>query len=193
VVGPDGRELNTLYARDFTDAEIEGRLQMREYARFFRDHLAGCEQSFVIDSGTQVGVRQTRQALGMTTLANSDVLAGRKFDDGIARSPWPIELHTGTKPRVEWLLEDYYEIPYGCLVPVRGEGLLVAGRCLSAQHEAVASARVTAQCFSYGQAAGHAAAMCIESDVAPRALPGQAVREVLNRDGARLDAEAAVV
>ena len=192
IVGPDGRELNTLNARDFTDAEFEGRLQVREYARFFRDHLSGCENSFVVDTGTQVGVRQTRQARGVETLANADILAGRKFSDGIARSPWPIELHAGAKPRVEWLLEDWYEVPFGCFVPARGEGLMTAGRCLSAQHEAVASARVTAQCFSYGQAVGHAVAMCLEYDVEPRALPGRAVREVLNQNGARLDAEAAV-
>ena len=190
VVGADGRELNTLIARDFTDAELEGRMQMREYARFFRDHLAGCENSYVVDTGVQVGVRQTRQARGVATLANADVLAGRKFADGIARSPWPIELHAGARPKVEWLLDDWYEVPYGCFVPERGEGLLTAGRCLSAQHEAVASARVTAQCFSYGHAIGHAAALCIESGIAPRALPGQAVREALDRTGARLDEEA---
>jgi hypothetical protein len=188
VVGADGRELNTLFARDFTDAELEGRRQMREYARFFRDHLAGCESSYVVDTGVQVGVRQTRQAKGVATLANADILAGRKFDDAIARSPWPIELHAGAKPRVEWLLNDWYEVPYGCFVPERGEGLLVAGRCLSAQHEAVASARVTAQCFAYGHAVGHAAAMCLESGLAPRALDGRDVRERLNRDGARLGA-----
>ena len=190
VVGADGRELNTLFARDFTDAELEGRMQMREYARFFRDRLAGCESSYVVDTGVQVGVRQTRQARGVTTLANADILAGRKFADGIARSPWPIELHAGARPKVEWLLDDWYEVPYGCFVPARGEGLLTAGRCLSAQHEAVASARVTAQCFSYGHAIGHAAALCIESGIAPRALPGQAVREALDRTGARLDEEA---
>jgi glycine/D-amino acid oxidase-like deaminating enzyme len=188
VVGADGRELNTLFARDFTDAELEGRRQMREYARFFRDHLAGCESSYVVDTGVQVGVRQTRQAKGVATLANADILAGRKFDGAIARSPWPIELHAGAKPRVEWLLNDWYEVPYGCFVPERGEGLLVAGRCLSAQHEAVASARVTAQCFAYGHAVGHAAAMCLESGLAPRALDGRDVRERLNRDGARLGA-----
>ncbi len=190
VLGPDGRELNTLYARDFTDAELEGRRQVREYARFFRDHLAGCEQSFVVDTGTQVGVRQTRQARGVATLANADILAGRKRADGIARSPWPIELHAGAKPRVEWLLEDWYEVPFGCFVPARGEGLLVAGRCLSAEHEAVASARVTAQCFSYGHAIGHAAALCLDAGIEPRVLDGREVRDRLNRDGARLDAEA---
>lgn len=186
VIGPDRRELNTLFAVDFTDAEIEGRRQVREYARFFRDHLVGCETSWVNDTGVQVGVRQTRQARGTKTLRNEDVIHGTKCADGIARSPWPIELHAGMKPRVEWLLDDYYEVPYGCFVPEHGNGLLTAGRCLSAQHEAVASARVTAQCFSYGQAIGHAAAMSIEAGCEPRELRGEDVRDRLNRDGARL-------
>lgn len=187
VVGHDGRELNTLYARDFTEAEIEGRRQVREYARFFRDNLFGCENSFVNDTGVQVGVRQTRQAKGVKMLRNAEVTRGAKFADGIARSPWPIELHAGAKPKVEWLINDFYEIPYGCFVPERGEGLLVAGRCLSAEHEAVASARVTAQCFSYGHAIGHAAALCVKEGMAPRAISGSDLRQVLNRDGARLD------
>jgi hypothetical protein len=187
VIGADGRELNTLFARDFTEAEIQGRGQVREYARFFRDNLAGCENSFVNDTGVQVGVRQTRQAKGVSLLRNADILKGAKFTDGIARSPWPIELHSGTKPRVEWLLDDVYEIPYGCFVPERGEGLLIAGRCLSAEHEAVASARVTAQCFSYGHAIGHAAAISALENVEPRAISGAELREWLNRDGARLD------
>ena len=188
VVGADGRELNTLIARDFTDAELEGRRQVREYWRFFRDHLAGCETAFVVDTGVQVGVRQTRQVDGVARLANRDVVGGAKFADGIARSPWPIELHTGSRPHVEWLLDDVYEVPYGCFVPARGEGLLVAGRCLSAEHEAVASARVTAQCFSYGHAVGHAAAMCLEAGCEPRELRGEDVRDRLDRDGAGLGA-----
>lgn len=191
IVGRDGRELNTLFAADFTDAEIEGRRQVREYARFFRDHLAGCANSFVNDTGTQVGVRQTRQAQGVATLMNSDVVKGTKFKSGIARSPWPIELHSGAKPRVEWLLDDVYEVPYECFVPLRGESLLLAGRCLSAEHEAVASARVTAQCFSYGHAIGHAAAICVRDRMAPRRLRGDDLRDVLNRDGAKLGVSAA--
>ncbi|RTL48983.1 MAG: FAD-dependent oxidoreductase [Bradyrhizobiaceae bacterium] len=187
VIGPDGRELNTLYWKDFSDAELEGRKQVREYARFFRDNLVGCENSFVNDTGVQVGVRQTRQIGGVHTLMNDDVVKGIKSLDGIARSPWPIELHAGAKPRVEWLLDDYYEVPFGCFVPERGEGLLAAGRCLSAQHEAVASARVTAQCFSYGHAIGHAAAIAVKEKISPRKIQGRDIRAVLNGDGARLD------
>ncbi|MBD3625102.1 MAG: FAD-dependent oxidoreductase, partial [Rhodobacteraceae bacterium] len=187
IVGEDGRELNPLCWRDFAEAETQGRRQAREYARFFRAKLIGCEDAFVNDMAVQVGVRQTRQISGVARLGNADVLAGTKFGDGIARSPWPIELHAGEKPRVEWLLNDVYEVPYGCFVPERGEGLLAAGRCLSAEHEAVASARVTAQCFSYGHAIGHAASIAVREGVAPRAISGTDLRGLLNRDGARLD------
>jgi hypothetical protein len=187
VRGADGRELNCIDAIDFTDAEIQGRRQAREYARFFKDKLAGCEASWLNDTAVQVGVRQTRQARGTALLRNEDVVRGSKFADGVARSPWPIELHAGAKPRVSWLLNDYYEIPYGCFVPERGEGLLFGGRCLSAEHEAVASARVTAQCFSYGHALGVAATIVLRERVEPRGVAGAAVREELNRQGARLD------
>jgi hypothetical protein len=187
IVGDDGRELNSLFYRDFTEAERNGRIQAREYARFFRDSLAGCDASWLDETGVQVGIRQTRQIDGLQTLSNADVTSGRKFRDGIARSPWPIELHSGTKPKVEWLLDDVYEIPYECFVPKKSIGLLSAGRCLSAEHEAVASARVTAQCFSYGHAIGHAAVHAIRENVAPHQIAGSDLRMILNKDGARLD------
>jgi len=188
IVGNDGRELNPLIARDFSEAEYEGRKQVREYERFFRDHLVGCEQAYLNDTGVQVGIRQTRQAVGLQTLTNDDVVSGTKRRDGIARSAWPIELHSGEKPRLSWLFDDYYEIPYECFVPARGESLLFAGRCLSAEHEAMASARVTAQCFSYGHAIGHAAAQAINENLAVRDVKGEDIRLVLNRDGAQLGA-----
>ncbi len=67
IIGRDGRELNPILVEDITEAEIEGRKQVREYAKFFRDRLVGCEESFVNDTGVQVGVRQTRQIRGVTT------------------------------------------------------------------------------------------------------------------------------
>jgi glycine/D-amino acid oxidase-like deaminating enzyme len=187
VVGRDGRELNPLNAVDFTEAEIEGRKQVREYLQFFRAGLTGCESAWVNDTGVQVGVRETRQVKGVATLSNADVTSARKFETAIARSPWPIELHSGEKPKLVWLYRDFYEIPYECFVPEQGEGLIVAGRCLSAEHEAMASARVTAQCFSYGQAIGLAAALCARDCLEPRNLSGATLREELRRRGVALD------
>jgi hypothetical protein len=186
LTGSDGRELNPLLAADLTEAEILGRRQVREYARFFRDTLEGCEDSYVNDTGVQVGVRQSRQIVGVDRLANAAVRSGQKCATGIACSPWPIEMHSGERPQLHWLFEDVYEIPYECFVPVLGEGLLVAGRCLSAEHEAMASARVTAQCFSYGHVIGHAAAIAALEGLAPRAIDGRDIRDLLNRDGAQL-------
>ena len=131
-------------------------------------------------------MRQTRQIKGVKTLSNDDVLGRRKQRTGIARSPWPIELHKGDKPKLEWLIDDYYEVPYECFVPARGEGLLVAGRCLSAEHEAMASARVTGPCFAYGQAIGEAAVLAVREKLRPRDIDGTALRERLVRAGVAL-------
>ena len=96
VIGPDGRELNTLFA-DIHRSRDRGR-QVREYADFSATTSPDAT-SFVNDTGVQVGVRQTRQARGITTLRNEAVVPGTKSEDGIARSPWPIELHSGDKPQ----------------------------------------------------------------------------------------------
>lgn len=187
IVGRDGRELNVTLPQDHTEAEIVGRRQVRAYASFLKKYVAGCENSFIDDTGIEVGVRQTRSIVGVDCLTNKDVVSHRKRADGIAKCPWPIELHSGEQPKVEWILDDYYEIPFGALVPAKGENILVAGRSLSAEHEAMASARVTAQCFQYGQAAGIAADLAIKSNRAIRALEGEEIRFLLNKDNARMD------
>lgn len=187
ILGRDGRDLDVTNPVDHTEAELVARHQVREYARFLKDKVPGCEDSYVVDTGVEVGIRQTRSIVGVNRLTNADVIGRRKMPDGVVRCPWPIELHAGQKPKVEWLLDDYYEIPYGALVPETGESIIVAGRCLSAEHEALASARVTAQCFGYGHAAAVAADMVLRDGMRFRDLSGQDVRDVLNRDGAALD------
>ena len=184
--GRDGRMLNVIDPEDFTEAEIAGRAQVREYARFLAEYVPGCEDSFVVDTGVEAGIRQTRTIIGVETLTNDDVVQGRKRADGICRSPWPIELHSGDRPELHWLLDDYYEVPYATLVPEHGEGVLVAGRCLSAEHEALASARVTAQCFEYGHAAAVAAVMSLDDDIRVREIAGERVRAVMASNGSAL-------
>jgi len=187
IVGGDGRELNPLQWRDLSEAETRGRAQVQAYLAFFRANIEGCESAYVNDTGVQVGIRQSRQICGLQTLTNSDVTGAKKRADGIARSPWPIELHSGEKPKLVWSHDDFYEVPYGCFVPERGEGLLAVGRCLSAEHEAMASARVTGPCFAYGHAVGLAAGIALQEGMAPRAIRGEDLRAELNLQGAGLD------
>lgn len=183
--GADGRALNVIDPADFTEAEVLGRQQVREYARFFAEHVPGCDGSYVVDTGVEAGIRQTRSIVGLDRLTAEDVVEGRKRPDGVCRVPWPIELHAGERPRLHWLLDDYYELSYRTLVPEEGENIIVAGRCLSAEHEALASARVTAQCFEYGQAAAAAAVLSLESGRDFGNIPGEEVRRAMESIGSR--------
>lgn len=183
LVGPADRPLNVVDPVDFTIAEVGGRLQVRDYARFLSEYVPGCEDSYVVDTGVEAGVRQTRTIKGISTLTNADVVGATKFNDGICRSPWPIELHDGERPKLHWLINDFYEVPYGALVPEAGENVIVAGRCLSAEHEALASARVTAQCFEYGHAAAVATTISLQTDTPFRRIDGHVVRTQMARNG----------
>ncbi|WP_375432563.1 FAD-dependent oxidoreductase [uncultured Friedmanniella sp.] len=186
LTATDGRMLNVIDPADFTEAELNGRRQVRHYARFLADHIPGLAHSFVVDTGVEAGIRQTRTAYGVATLTAADVVAARKSPDTICRSPWPIELHAGSRPKLEWLLEDYYDVPFATLVPETAENLIMAGRSLSADHEALASARVTAQCFEYGHAAGVAVALSIDTDTAVRDLPVDKIQAVMRQRGSAL-------
>jgi hypothetical protein len=186
LVGRDGRMLNVIDPEDFTEAEILGRRQVREYARFLRREVPGCGDAFVVDTGVEAGIRQTRSIVAAETLTNHDVVSCRKRPDGVVRSPWPIELHAGDRPKLHWLLDDFYEVPYLSLVPRVGENVIVAGRCLGAEHEALASARVTAQCFEYGHAAAAATLLSMRSGLPYRAVDGADVRAVMRNAGSDL-------
>ncbi len=186
LAGQDGRVLNVIDPVDFTEAEIFGRKQVREYARFLLNFMPGCERSYVVDTSVEVGIRQTRSIEGVAKLSNDAVVACQKDDDGICRSPWPIELHSGTKPKLHWLINDWYDVPYNTLLPKIGDNIIVAGRCLSAEHEALASARVTAQTFEYGHAAGAACVLSLKHDKSLRELQGRDVRQQMNLGDSRL-------
>jgi hypothetical protein len=186
LAGQDGRMLNVIDPKDFTEAEVFGRRQVRDYARFLNHFVPGCEDAYVVDTGVEVGIRQTRSIVGVETLTNDDVINCNKRKDGICRTPWPIELHSGDKPKLHWLINDYYDVPYNTLVPIVGENIIAAGRCLSAEHEALASARVTAQCFEYGHAAGIAAVKAINENRRIRDLTGEEIRAVMIKNGSAL-------
>jgi glycine/D-amino acid oxidase-like deaminating enzyme len=171
---------------ELTKAEVEGRRQALEYARFLRERVPGYERSYLITFSTQIGVRETRRIYGDYRLTREDVLAARSFPDAIARCGAPIEdHHPGSDTRWEYLPTGRtYGIPYRCLLPQGADNLLVAGRCLSATHDAHASVRSMAQCMAMGQAAGTAAALAVAAGVGPRALRVEQLQARLREDGA---------
>ena len=169
-----------------TRAEVEGRRQAVEYFRFLRDKVPGYEKAALSWLSHQVGVRESRRVSGEYRLTRADVLAARKFPDAIAQCGAPIEdHHSGDQTRWEYLPEgDTYQIPFRCLLPQGAPGLLVAGRCLSADHDAHASVRSMGQCMAMGQAAGAAAALASAGGLLPAELPVEKLQEKLREMGA---------
>jgi FAD-dependent oxidoreductase family protein len=153
-------------ARDLmTAAEQEGRKRAGALTAFLKT-TPGFARAFMSHTAPQIGVRESRRVIGRYQLTSEDVLAGRKFEDAVARACWPIELwEEGQLGARYGYLEDgdTYDIPLRCLQARDVENLLVAGRSMSATHEALGSARVIGTCLATGQAAGTTAARLADS------------------------------
>jgi hypothetical protein len=174
---------------DLTRAEVEGRAQVTELVRFFKSRVPGFANARLAATATQIGIRESRRIVGVYTLTRDDVLQARSFEDAVARSAYPIDIHnpSGSGTTTFRLPPGgAYEIPYRCLVPKTVDGLLVAGRCISTTHEALASARLTPTVMTLGQAAGTAAALAVDSARDPRAIDTGELRARLERAGVDL-------
>lgn len=169
-------------------AERVGRRQVRDYVAFLRAKVPGYDSAVLLSTSVRIGVRESRRLVGRYVLTSDDVLAGKDFPDTIARCGAPIEDHaSGDATRWEYV-HDFgtYGIPYRCLLPVEVGGLIVAGRSLSATHDAHASARSMGQCMAMGQAAGTAAALAVQAGVEPAAVDVELLRTRLREGGALL-------
>jgi hypothetical protein len=180
---------------DLSYAEWEGRRQMRRIAAFLQRYVPGFANSYVVQSGVHIGVRETRRILGEYQLTAEDVLSARSFPDAIARGSYPLDIHNPAgKGTVLQRLPPgaAYEIPLRCLVPRGVENLLVAGRCISGTHEAHSSYRVMPIAMATGHAAGVCAALAARSGRPPRDIAAEEVQQELIRQGAALRCAAPV-
>lgn len=173
-----------------TNAQVKGREIIQRYVVFCRRYLPGCERSYLVMSAPMVGVRESRRIRGEYYLTTEEVLSGAKFPDGILRNNYPLDVHRDPSDPRNGVTKlppgEFHEVPYRCLVPLGVDGLLVAGRCLSASFEAQSSVRVQSNCRAMGEAAAVASAMSIKAGVAPRKVDGILLRAELKRRGARL-------
>ncbi len=181
-------DIDPLDPDDLTRAEVAARAQAMQLLAFFKRDVPGFANARIAATATQIGIRESRRIAGEYTLTRDDVLHARTFDDAVARSAYPIDIHnpSGSGTTTFRLPPGAsYEIPYRCLVPKSVDGLLVAGRCISTTHEALASTRLTPTVMTLGQAAGTAAALCAHG-LQPRDLSPALLRAELERDGVDL-------
>ncbi len=179
-------DIDPLDPDDLTRAEVAARGQAMQLFAFFRKSVPGFEHARIAATATQIGIRESRRIVGVYTLTRDDVLQARHFEDAVARSAYPIDIHnpSGTGTQTHRLRPgESYEIPYRCLVPAHVDRLLVAGRCISTTHEALASTRLTPTVMTLGQAAGTAAALAQKDRVQLRNLDTAKLRAALTADG----------
>jgi glycine/D-amino acid oxidase-like deaminating enzyme len=172
------------------EAEKQGREQITEGVRFFRKYLPGFEHAEVLETARQIGVRESRQIIGLYTLTGEDVLSCRQFDDVIAQCCYAVDIHdpdsSGTH-MTELERGTHFDIPLRCLIPASGpENLIVAGRSVSATQEAMSSFRVSPSVMAIGEAAGVAAALAAQTDCSMRQLDPAIVQARLHATGAIL-------
>ena len=183
-------KLDPTNAEDVTKAEIIAREQIFELYNLLRDRIPAFKNAMLISSGIQIGVRESRMIVGEHTLNKDEMLAYTKFEDGIAACNYDIDIHSpdgsGTS-HFYFPAGTYYTIPYGCLVPVESENLLVAGRCISATHEAQASIRIMPTVCTIGEAAGVAAAIACTDNVGVKKVDVNKLRDILRSKGAVVD------
>jgi hypothetical protein len=167
----------------FSGAEALGRQQAWQLLEFMRRFIPGFSQAFLVATGPQIGVRETRRIIGRATLTESDVLGRVVPDDTICECAYPIDIHDpdGSSDTFDLDQSTRYGISYKCLQPLGVEWFLAAGRCISASHEAAGSFRVMPTCSSIGQAAGTAAALAVASGIPPSKVSAVQVVDSIER------------
>ena len=171
----------------YTNGEITARTQNDEIERYLRDFIPGFEHAWRDKVASFMGIRESRVIKGKYVLTADDILSCRKFEDSIGVASYPVDIHHshGDDCTMMWC-PDCYDLPYRMLVPENVENLLVAGRCASMTHEAMASARVMSTCMVMGEGAGRAARIAIEEGVPVSKVNVEEVRKDLRESGAYL-------
>ncbi|MBP3482653.1 MAG: FAD-dependent oxidoreductase [Alistipes sp.] len=171
----------------YTRGELTARKQIYDIERYLRRFVPGFADAHMDKVAPFTGIRESRVTVGKYVLTAEDILSCRRFDDAVAVASYPVDIHhaVGGDCTLYWC-EDCYDIPFRSLVPANVENLLVAGRCASATHEAMASTRVMSTCMAMGEAAGRAAKLAVRDNVAVSQTDTDKLRRELKETGAYL-------
>lgn len=182
MIGIDGTK-----AEDLTRAEIACRKQILPIVDFLREYAPGYEKCYLLTTASLIGIRETRHFIGVKSITEQDILAAEQFDDAVVFGAWfNFDVHnmTGagldeTGVQEKFKQKKGYTIPYGCLVPEKVDGLLLAGRNISGTHMAHSNFRAMPICIATGWAAGTAAAIAAKKKILPRAVRPAEIQKAL--------------
>lgn len=170
---------------EVTEAEVLARKQVYEIYNFMKEHADGLENSFLMMTAAEIGVRESRMIVGDYVLTEEDCRNCVKFDDAIAACNYDIDIHnpegTGTS-HYYFPAGEYYTIPYRSLIPKGVSNVLVAGRCISSDHGAQASYRIMPVVCCIGEAAGSAVGLAVKQNCTVREIDVKELQNELKRN-----------
>lgn len=180
------RDLGQFNAADpfqFSEAECLSRRQVIQMVEALRKYAGkGLNGIEIVGTGARVGVRESRRVRGAYILTEEDALNGARFDDAIAWRSGNLDIGFVRVNRMK-----VHDVPYRAIVPLSIEGLLVAGRCISATHVGASAGKSMGNCIATGHAAGVAAALSAKNDTLPREIPVTKIQDELRNQGVDLD------
>ncbi len=186
---------------DLTRGEQECRHFILDIYRYMKENYPGFEKTEIASMSPEIGFRDSRRIRGHYHRTIEDMESRRHFNDCIAVFPRFFDMLTpdpallqagdgsisgrGYHGHIYEPVRDrqVFEIPYRSLLPEKVDNLLVAGRCISADHVAESGVRAISLCTMTGQAAGTAAALALRDGTVPARIPVPELQSCLRRDG----------
>lgn len=175
-------ELDASSSFDLTKAELIGRDQVNQVVQLLQNKIPGFEESYLLETAIQVGVRETRRAVGDYIITGADIKNGQKFDDAVARACYGIDIHgqKDEESRMEHLEEGlYYEIPMRALFVKDADNLMVAGRCVSSTREGQSAVRIMPTSASMGEACGAIAGLACQNNSKLREINYNELKKII--------------
>lgn len=165
-----------------SQAVVEGHAMIRRMVQFLIKYMPGFERAYLLQEATMLGIRESWRLVGRYVLTEDDHTKQARFDDGVARGDWYIDVHSATKGSYHqntYKAGDYYEIPWRSMVCQEVPNLAVAGRCISTTFLMQASIRIIATCLDIGQSAGDACVLAQKTGVPLSSLDGAQLRTAM--------------
>lgn len=177
---------------DVSRALCESRQRIGECLEVMKQVLPGFQNAYISATSALLGVRESRQIDGYYTLTRNDLLTCRRQPDAVCTLSAPIGVHTPDGSGVRFVTPEpgcSFDIPLRCLIPKKLNGIMTAGRCLSATHEAMGAARVMSGCMCMGQASGIVAAWAARTGKEAFAIGHEELRSMLLKQNVFLKPE----
>jgi len=202
--GTSRKSIDGTSIKDLTEMALWGRQNAKYLEQeVFRKHMPGGENARLRSTATTPGVRETRRIVAEYILTEEDLLNGVNFEDTIALAGRHFDLGRGNgalkkgktcAERGQGFANSHRvmlgvsPIPYRCLIPKGSDDIIVAGRCIAADGQALGPARIMSTCMAVGEAAGTAAILKLRDNISFRDVNYRELRDLLRANGAEVDA-----